>query len=123
MIFDIRHVIIVYVINFLTCIIGRGDQFSPSRYECININIPPVNILIAFAFAYEYPNSIIFFNDIHPITLKITDIISDISENEKKNIFVIFVSSGVFMYIIGIKPDIPIIRASIFFYLFFLLVI
>lgn len=81
--------------------------------------MPPSNILIEFAVIYEYPNVIIFFNDIQPNTLKITDSISEISDIEKNDILCIFNSSVVFTFIIGIRPDIPIIRPIIFFFVSF----
>lgn len=88
-------------------------------YECININIPPINMLIEFAVIYECPIVIIFFNNIHPITLKTTDNISEISDIEKIDILFIYNSSVVFIFIVGISPDMPIIKPIIFFFVIF----
>ena len=76
-------------------------------------------MLIEFAVIYECPIVIIFFNNIHPITLKTTDNISEISDIEKIDILFIYNSSVVFIFIVGISPDMPIINPIIFFLLFF----
>lgn len=73
-------------------------------------------MLIELAVIYEYPSVIIFFSDIHPKTLKITDNINEISDIEKKDILSMFNSSTVFTFMIGIIPDMPIISPIIFFF-------